>query len=561
MIPPPCSAAAGVATGILILVLGLPGTALAEVEPTPQSCGPLQIRDLTGVSGIEFTHDRGTTGDKHLAETMGGGLAWLDFDNDGWLDLYLVQSGPFPPDGSAAAANRLFRNLGDGRFEDVTERSGAGDRGCGQGTAAADADGDGDIDLYVTNFGPDVLLVNDGAGHFEPAGSRSGLGLDGWSSSAAWADADGDGDLDLYVTRYVEYDPQADIFCGDPQTGRRRYCDPSIFVGASDRLYRNEGGGRFVDVSAVAGILPADGRGLGVVFTDLDEDRWPDLYVANDLNINLLFRNRGDGSFEDLSLISGMGVNREGRPEAGMGLAVGDVNGDLLPDLAVTNFDVETNTLYRNLGEMAFEDISTPSGFGLPSFNQLAFGIAMIDLEADGDLDFYIANGHIFEEPHRENVLYRQRDQVLLGDGAGRFQELRCSFLDERSTAARGLAIADVDNDGVVELAIQENGGPFRLLGIDEIGVSWLGAELRGHGANSHGTGGRVLLKGTKGQQVQWLVAGDSYQSSRDPRALFAIRDAEKQVRVEVMWPGGGLQEFIDPPSGRYLVIYEPRGS
>lgn len=539
---------------------GFFGTGPAEAEVPFQQCGPFQIRNLAPASGIDFTHDRGTSGEKHLVETMGGGVAWLDYDGDGWQDLYLVQSGPFPPDGSAAATNRLFRNLGNGRFEDVTVPSGTGDRGCGQGATAADVDGDGDVDLYVTNFGPDVLLLNDGQGHFEDATRSWGLGLDGWSSSAALADADGDGDLDLYVTRYVEYDPQAAIFCGDAQTGERRYCDPSIYVGAGDRFYRNENAAGFVDASESAGILPADGRGLGVVFTDLDGDGRPDLYVANDLNINLLFHNQGNATFEDQSLISGMGVNREGRPEAGMGLAVGDVDGDLVPDLAVTNFDVETNTLYRNLGEMAFEDISTSSGFGLPSFNQLAFGIAMIDLDRDGDVDFYAANGHIFERPNRENVSYEQRDQVLLGDGAGRFSELRCAALDERFTAARGLAVADVDNDGDLELALQENGGPFGLLDTGGFDVPWLGLALRGATVNTGGIGAQVFLIGEDRPQARWVLAGQSYQSSVDWRALFALPQGETGNWVEVTWPAGGRQRYLAPPSGSYMVLFESSG-
>jgi hypothetical protein len=545
----------GLIAGILVAQLG--GAAQADAREF-EPCGPLQLRDLAGVAGIEFVHDRGTSGDKHLVETMGGGVAWIDYDGDGWQDLYLVQSGPFPPDRSEAAANRLFRNLGDGSFVDVTARSGTGDRGCGQGAAVGDVDGDGDLDLYVTNFGPDVLLLNDGRGGFEDVTPEWGVALDGWSSSAAFGDGDGDGDLDLYVTRYVEYDPYAEMFCGDARTGERRYCDPSIFVGAGDRYFHNQGGSRFVDASEAAGILPADGRGLGVVFTDFDDDGRPDLYVANDLNINLLFRNRGDGTFEDLSLISGMGVNREGRPEAGMGLAVGDIDGDLRPDLAVTNFDVETNTLYRNLGEMSFEDISTPSGFGLPSFNQLAFGIAMIDLDRDGDLDFYVANGHIFEIPNRENVSYEQRDQILLSDGRGKFSELRCDFLDSRFTAARGLATADLDNDGNLELAIQENGGPFRLIDGDAPEDSWLGLQLRGAGANRDGIGGRVQVKSVARTRVDWVMAGESYQSSSDPRLLFVVPGGDHRTKsVEVQWRSGLRQRFHELPTGRYLVLFE----
>jgi len=523
-----------------------------------ETCLPVKLADITASSGIDFQHVSGAAGDKHLVETMGGGIAWLDYDGDGWQDLYLVQSGPFPPDGSRQAGNQLYRNLGGGQFEEVTLASGSGDRGCGQGVVAADADGDGDVDLYVTNFGPDVLLLNNAQAGFENRTSGSGLGLDGWSSSAAFADADGDGDLDLYVSRYVEYDVEATIFCGDPETGEKRYCDPSIYIGAGDRFYRNAGGGVFREDSQAAGILPADGRGLGVVFTDLDEDGAPDIYVANDLNINLLFHNRSDGTFQDYSLLSGIGVNREGRPEAGMGLAVGDIDGDLDADLAVTNFDVETNTLYRNLGFMSFEDISSGSGFGLPSFNQLAFGIAAIDLEQDGDLDFYLANGHIFEHPHRENVSFRQRDQILLGDGAGRFTELRCQELDDRRTVGRGLAVADVDNDGDTDLALQECGGPFRLLVNGVNSARWSGSQLHGRAPNTQGLGARLTLTSSAGRQARWVLAGDSYQSSSDRRSLFALPRDSVLESLDVVWLSGARQRFVGLPAGRYVHFWEP---
>ena len=536
----------------------LAASPIAVTGAQEDSCLPVKLLDVTATSGVAFQHVSGAAGDKHLPETMGGGIAWLDYDGDGWQDLYLVQSGAFPPDGGPQASNQLFRNLGGGRFEEVTLASGSGDRGCGQGAVAADADGDGDLDLYITNFGPDVLLVNNSLAGFENRTAPAGLGLDGWSSSAAFADADADGDLDLYVSRYVEYDVEAAIFCGDPETGEKRYCDPSIYTGAGDRFYRNTGFGVFREDSQAAGILPANGRGLGVVFADLDGDGSPDLYVANDLNINLLFHNRTDGTFEDYSLFSGIGVNREGRPEAGMGLALGDIDGDLDPDLAVTNFDVETNTLYRNLGAMSFEDISTASGFGLPSFNQLAFGVAVIDLEQDGDLDFYLANGHIFEHPNRENVSFRQRDQILLGDGAGKFTELRCRDLDDRRTVGRGLAVADVDNDGDTDLALQECGGPVRLLENGANSGQWLGSRLHGRAPNTEGLGTRMTLKTTAGQQVRWVLAGDSYQSSSDRRPLFAWPQSGALEALDVAWPSGGRQRFVGLPIGRYVHLWEP---
>jgi hypothetical protein len=540
------------------------------------ACG---LHDVAEAAGLSFVHDRGTSAGKHLAETMGAGAAWLDYDGDGWLDLYVVQSGPFPPAGTRppGAANRLFRNLGPagagaGRrlaFEDVTERAGVGDRGYGMGATAADVDGDGDTDLYVTNYGPDVLYENRGDGTFADATAAAGLGLDGWSSSAAFADADGDGDLDLYVTRYVDYPPERDLFCGDPETGERRYCDPSLFDGATDRFYLNRGpsgeAGTFDDATAAAGLSGANGRGLGVVFTDLDGDGRPDLYVANDETLNFLFRNRGPGaggavSFEDLSLLSGTAVNMEGKPEAGMGVVAADFDTDGDPDLAVTNFDVETNTYYENLGEMQFADRSAATGFGVPSFNHLGFGMVTTDLDGDGDLDVYVANGHIFERPNRPEIGYAQRDQVLLGDGRGRFRELRCPSLEARLFVGRGLAAGDPDRDGDPDLAIVNNGGPLQLLASDLPGLAAgaLGVRLRGAGGNPEAVGAAVTLVTSAARRTRWLTAGDSYQSSSERAVLFAVPDGETVTALEVRWPSGERQRIVAPPAGVHLRIDRP---
>jgi enediyne biosynthesis protein E4 len=549
---------------VVLALLAVPTLTSAAENP---AC---RMRDVASEVGISFLHDRGTSPGKHLAETMGAGVAWLDYDGDGWTDLYAVQSGPFPPDGSAGAANRLFRNLGPGedgrfRFEDVTDAAGVGDRGYGMGAVAADADGDGDPDLLVTNFGGVVYYENRGDGTFTDATTAAGLAaLDGWTSSAAFADADGDGDLDLYVTRYVELPADQDLFCGDPETGERRYCDPAMFEGSYDRYFENvgtgrrpgSGGARFEDATDRAGLAGANGRGLGVLFTDLDADGRPDLYVANDETMNFLFRNLGDGRFEDLSLLSGTAVNAEGKPEAGMGLVAADFDTDGDPDLGVTNFDVETNTYYENLGEMQFADRSAPSGFGPPSFNFLGFGLVAADLDGDGDLDVYAANGHIFERPNRPEIGYAQRDQVLLGDGRGRFAELRCPVLDADPKVGRGLAAADFDRDGDPDLAISNNGGPLQLLAGGLAG-RYLAVRLAGAGANREAVGAVVTRVAGASRQLRWVTAGDSYQSASDRAVLFALPDGEAAGALEVRWPSGRVQRLEDPPAGRYLTVHE----
>ncbi len=538
---------------LLFLLAAWPPAGSAQ-DP-PSLCNGMILQDVAESSGISFQHLKGGTGEMQLPETMGSGAAWLDFDQDGLLDLYLVQSGPFPPDRSAAAGNRLFRNLDGRRFQDVTDGSGAGDTGYGQGVTAADYDGDGRIDLYICNYGPDVLLKNLGGGRFRDVTKEAGLGLDGWSSSAAFADADGDGDLDLYVTRYMVYDHEHVPFCGDEETGLRKYCDPSLFEGESDRFYINRGDGSFRDATAESGFADARGKGLGVLFTDLDGDLLPDIYVANDLTFNLLYRNLGGGRFESTSLLSGAGLSKDGKAESGMGVAVGDIDGDLDPDLMVTNFDVETNTVYRNQGGMMFEDVSAESGFGEPSFNRLGFGVVLDDLNRDGFLDAYIANGHIYEYSRRETVEYAQPDLLLLGKGDGRFQEQVCGPIFQEKWVGRGLAAGDYDNDGDLDLALVNSGGPFQLLRNDGSGGRGLGVILEYKDPNRFGIGTRVELElGKNGNKtlVRWVTAGDSYQSTRDPRVLFGVPEGQEPVRLVVTWPDGEQEERSRPEPGRY---------
>ena len=550
-----------------------------------EDCG-FTFTEVAAEAGVHFNHDSGASGGLHLPETMGAGVAWIDYDGDGWLDLYLVQSGPFPPQ-RGEAADRLFRNLGpDAAGKIRFEPADAGGlarglaRGYGQGVVAADVDGDRDIDLLVSHYGPTVLLRNGGDGSFaaaEPlraAEPEGGANEFPWGSSMALADADGDGWLDLYVSRYLDYDPDHGLVCRRDGPGAApEVCDPSLFLGQHDRYYVNRGGGVFEDGAAAAGLDGADGKGLGVVFTDLDGDGRPDLYVANDLTLNLLFRNRGDGTFEDQSLLSGAAVNRNGRPEAGMGLAAADFDSDGDPDLVVTNFDVETNTLYRNAGAGAgllFEDMSAVSGFGQPSFNLLGFGIVAEDFDRDGVLDVYVANGHIFTTPRRDNTSHRQRNLLLRGNAADSrpsFTEVRCDWTDRDPLVSRGAAVADYDSDGDGDLVVTANDGPARLwrndTGRDDTagpeGGGWLGVELRGAGSNTQAVGAAVTLAGEPGKPParRWVLRGDSYQSSSGHRLRWAGAGGAR--RLDVRWPSGARTRIVDPPAGVYLVVEERR--
>lgn len=539
----------------------------------PEDCG-FSFSEVAVDTGLRFHHDAGAAGGLHLPETMGAGVAWIDFDGDGWLDLYLVQSGPFPPKVGEAAADRLFRNLGPdeaGKFRFIPVEAGGLGRGYGQGVVAADVDGDRDVDLLVSHYGPTVLLRNDGAGQFAAAEALSPAGQDEhpWGSSMALADADRDGDIDLYVSRYLDYDPGHGLDCRRDGPGSPpEVCDPSLFPGQRDRYYENRGDGSFEDATEAAGFGGADGKGLGVLFTDLDADGRPDLYVANDLTLNLLFRNRSDGTFEDLSLLAGAAVNRNGRPEAGMGLAVADFDVDGDPDLAVTNFDVETNTLYRNAGQasgMLFEDVSATTGFGQPSFNLLGFGILAEDFDRDGAFDVYVANGHIFASPRRDNTEHRQRNLLLrglAGAGRGRFVEARCAWAGEEPLVSRGAAAADFDNDGDADLAVTANDGPARLWRNDTpgpAGAMWLGLELRGDSPNTQAVGAVATLAGAGEQPParRWAIRGDSYQSSSGHRLRWAVPAGSGPLQLDLRWPSGHRTRILDPPAGIYLLVEE----
>ena len=517
-------------------------------------CSRLRLAEVAAASGLDFEHDSGQTAARHLPESMGAGAVWLDFDGDGWLDLYLVQSGEFPPTASPRSANRLYRSLGGRGFVDVTESSGAGDRGYGQGAVAGDLDGDGDIDLVVTNFGPDVVLINQGDGRFE---SRALPNSSQWSASAALADLEGDGDLDLYVTSYVTYDPISSPRCFDESGLHPRYCDPSIFRGAADRLYLNDGVGGLSDASDRLPPEAVGGRGLGVLAVDLDGDLAPEIYVANDLTPNGLLHNDGRGGLADASLISGTAVNRQGRSEAGMGVAVIDLGADLDPDLVVTNFDVETNTLYENLGGMTFDDVSAASGLGPPSLNFLGFGLVALDLDLDGAQDLWVANGHIFDRPSRDNTGYAQASQLLLRR-EGRFVAADCVADWRQPLVARGAAAADYDNDGDVDLVLQQNGRAVRLVANRAVGVPYIAVDVALASPGSDAVGAVVTLETTRSSRRQWVIAGDSYLSASDRRRHFALAADEAPISLDVAWRSGRRLRLVEPPVGSFLRFAEP---
>lgn len=561
-----------------------PGLAIQE------DC-PLRFEDVTPDSGLVFVHDSGRSGAKHLPETMGSGVAWLDFDGDGWLDLFLVQSGPFPPsppsdEADREPAHRLFRGLGPGtrqsavgqdaarrRFVDVSHLLPSIPGGYGQGALAIDVEGDGDADLVLTAIrgaGPGqsaVTLLRNLGGTFEAEVLEQSEEAYRWATAAAAADVDRDGDLDLFVAHYLDFDPEAEIFCGRPATegkpARPDYCDPSLFPGQSDSFWRQHEGKLRLEPD-LGPRLPEGavlGKGLGALFVDVNDDLWPDLYVANDITPNHLYLGGADGFHED-GLLAGVAVNAEGKPEAGMGLAALDIDQDGDPDLAVTNFDVETNTIYSNLGDGSFEDRSAASGFGVPSFNRLGFGLVAEDFDLDGWVDVYAANGHIFEQPARANVSYRQPDLVLRGE-MGRFAPVACAVESFPPRVSRGAASADFDRDGDVDLALTHIDETVVLAAnsTDPEPDGWIGVELRSAGANADAVGARVRLrtkpvaKGTAGSsQVRWVMAGGSYLSSSARELRFGVEPGVG-AELEILWPSGRTVRIESPPRGRILRV------
>ena len=522
----------------------------------------VQFVDVTKEAGIDFRHVNGAEGDYHLPETLGAGGAFFDADNDGDLDIYLVNSGYWP--GSAAAQKHaaLYQNNGDGTFTDITAAAGVGNWGnYGQGVACADYDNDGDTELYVTNFGPDVLYRNNGDGTFTDITAHAGISDAAWSSSACFLDYDNDGHLDLFVVSYLHYSLDAAYRpCGENAT--RTYCHPSLFEGAPDRLYRNNGDGTFTDVSQEAGVGNIGGmfhgKGLGVVSADFNNDGAPDLYVANDDTRNDFFYNNGDGTFSEISLLAGCAYSFNGVAQAGMGIAAGDYNGDGALDIFVTNLSYETNALYRNNGDGTFTDVIYEARLGKESYLYVGFGTGFLDADNDGWLDLFVANGHIIDniaETH-DVLTYAQPNQLFRNKGDGTFQEISetAGPYFHRAQVSRGSIFGDYDNDGDVDILVTQSNAPATLLR-NENGnkQNWLRIKPVGTISNRDGIGARVLLT----QQIRDVNPCASYLSSHDARLHFGLGENTSVDRLEIRWPSGVVEVYENLPVNQEHVLTE----
>ena len=527
---------------------------------------PPPFIDVTEQSGLDFVHVNGAQGRLLLPEVIGSGGALFDFDNDGDLDLFLVQGAARGTQGRSATS-RLFRNdlaRGDPRtfrFTDVTERSGAGIVGTGMGVAAGDVDNDGWIDLYITALGSNHLLRNNGDGTFSDVTAKTRTDDPRWSTSATFFDYDNDGWLDLYVANYVRFSADMKRDCYSAASARD-YCNPAVYEPVPDSLFHNEGNGTFSDVSARAGIVRAAARGLGVLAADVNGDGWTDLYVANDGDANQLWINKGgSGTFEDDALLRGVAVDRMGRAQGSMGIDLADIDADGDDDLFVTNLDNESNTFYRNQGRGVFEDRTSEAG--LFRLGLTGFGTRFVDYDNDGWLDLVVVNGAVRQSGSQartgEPYPLRQRNLLFHGDRGRRFVDVTAAAGDAFAPlqVGRGLLAGDLDNDGDVDLVIVNNGGPARVLR-NEAGnrAHWLGIRAIDGRYRRDALHARAVLTPAKGRAVIRRVHTDgSYCSASDPRVLFGLGVDAAPATVRVEWPGGGVDEFPNLAVDRYWVL------
>ncbi len=560
------------------LLAGAVLTGPVRPEAAAPAAKPL-FREVAAETGLRFHHFTGSSWEYYIPEILGAGGAFLDYDGDGDLDVLLLQgsmldpgrapdSSRFPPERGQLLGHRLFRNdltsAGKLRFTDVTEASGLSGPAYGMGAAVGDYDNDGDPDLYLTGFGASVLYRNDG-GRFSDVTAASGAATAGWSTSASFLDYDEDGDLDLFVARYIDFTVAGNKKCFDA-VGARDYCLPAVYRAVPDRLYRNEGGGRFSDVTEAAGMLKADGPGLGVAAADYNGDGWPDLYVANDGAANQLWINRGNGSFEDQGLVSGTAYNAEGLPEGSMGLAAADFDGDADEDLFVTNLPRETNTLYLNQGKGLFQDATDAWGLGLPSATRTGFGTQFFDYDNDGWLDLFVANGAVTIVETLRGIAYpfHEKNQLFRNPGRVPFQETsqEAGPALARSEVSRGAAFGDLDNDGDVDVLVTNNNGPVRLL-LNDAGEShhWLQVRLRGTSDNADGIGAKVGVV-RPGAPTLWRRAhtDGSYLSASDPRVHIGLGTKADVEAVLVEWPSGRREAWPRPGLDRSLTLRQGTG-
>lgn len=519
-------------------------------------------------SGITWTHTAGLSPEKYLPQSTGAGCAFLDYDNDGWMDIYLVNSGKcdiFTP--TKPLRNALYHNNRDGTFTDVTEKAGVVGGGYGMGVAAGDYDADGFPDLYVTQYGRSILYHNNGDGTFTDVTEKAGVAAPGWASSAVWFDYDNDGKLDLFVCRFVDFDKSKHHNCGAPNIpaikGLNEYCYPRIYTPMASWLFHNNGDGTFTDVSQKTGIADNPGKSWGVVATDVNNDGYLDLFVGNDTVADFLFMNRGGKKFEEIGFTAGIGFGEGGRERSGMGVDSADVDQDGWMDLFVTNLDHELDGYYHNRHDETFEDIAAPSGIAAATKLMSGWGVKFFDYDNDGNIDLMVANGHPDDliEKIYDNVGYREPLLLFHNDGSGLKNVTQQSGdIFRRRMAARGLALGDFDNDGAVDVLISCNdAAPMLLRNNAGRQNHWLGLKLIGKKANIDAVGARLTYQAGNLKRSRMKVGGGSYLSSHDPRMVLGLGKNTKIDWLEINWPqpSGLVQKLTNLPIDRYITVKE----
>jgi hypothetical protein len=545
-----------------------PGASPAQSAASPSDAA--KYTDITSSLNINFEYIASHTSKKYLIETMGSGVALFDYDNDGRLDIFVVNGAPLsdptpkgtiPQKSGPKDWNRLFHQKKDGTFEDVTEKAGLQGVGYGMGVAVGDYDNDGFEDLYVTAYGGNKLYHNNGDGTFTDVTERAGVAGSGWSTSAAWVDLDGDGLLDLVVLRYLQWDFE-DIYCGERREGYRSYCHPDSFRPIAPLVYHNDGNGHFTEIAQKAG-LALPGKGLGIALADYDRDGRIDLFIANDSMPEFLFHNKGNGTFEEVALQSGVAVDSEGHSYAGMGVDFADYHNDGLPDIVVTDLASQIYALYRNNGDGTFNYESYPSGIGLMTMKHSGWGVRFLDFDNDGWKDLLITQGHDLDTIQLTFPDLRYKEPMLLARNTGKgFVDVSAQAGDvfQKAWVGRGLAIGDIDNDGRLDAVVTTNDGGLHVLhNATQNQNHWLTVELVGHRSNRDGIGAEVKLVTAKGSQWATVTTAGSYLSSSDKRLHFGLGSDAAARSIEIRWPSGILQTLKDIRADQILKVEEPQ--
>jgi hypothetical protein len=549
---------------IVSLTIGLTLSSSAQKASAPAARAVVTFEEIpAATSKITWTHDNAHSPDRQLPETVGAGCAFFDYDNDGWMDVYFVNSGPsdfFVPPGPLK--NALYRNNRDGTFTDVTDKAGVAGGKFGMGVATGDYDGDGNIDLYVTNYGLNILYRNNGDGTFTDVTQKAGVLATSWSTCATWFDYDNDSKLDLYVSSFVFYDKSQNPLCTDETLKRRYYCVPRLFKPQPSRLFRNNGDGTFKDVSVESGIAGHPGKSFGAVATDVNNDALMDLFVANDTMPNFLFLNKGGGKFEEIGLSAGVAYGEAGRPRSGMGVDAADYDGDGWQDLFVANIDHEFFSLYRNEKELIFTD---QPGEIAPATQLLSgWGLKFFDYDNDGDPDLFLVNGHPDDLIESRIPRVRYREPLLMFENTGKvFKDVSVTAgaVFSKMFSGRGMALGDFDNDGDADVLTSNNGEPPLLLS-NKGGNrnNWIGLQLVATKSNPGAIGAMITWQTGTVKRSRLKTGGGSYLSSHDPREILGVGNATKIDSVEIRWPSGKVDRVTNLPLNKYVKIVEGAG-